>query len=73
MEKKTRNILIIVICIVALLPLLLIILGLGGFILTDLFRSLSYDGAESFGNMLKYLGSISALPLSSLAFPLRCT
>ena len=55
MEKKTRNILIIVICIVALLPLLLIILGLGGFILTDLFRSLS------------------ALPLSSLAFPLRCT
>ena len=56
MEKKTRNILIIVICIVVLLPLLLIILGLGGFILTDLFRSLSYDGAESFGNMLKYIG-----------------
>ncbi len=56
MDKKTKKILIIVVCIVVLLPLLLIILGLGGFILTDLFRSLSYDGAESFGNMLKYLG-----------------
>ncbi len=53
MDKKTRNILIIVICIVALLPLLLILLGVGAFIFGDIMRS--GDG-EGVGNLLKYIG-----------------
>ena len=53
MEKKTRNILIIVICIVVLLPLLLILFGLGAFIFGEIMRS--GDG-EGIGNLLKFLG-----------------
>lgn len=53
MEKKTRNILIIIVCIVMLLPLVLILLGVGAFVLGDIMRS--GDG-EGIGNLLKYLG-----------------
>ena len=53
MEKKTRNILIVVVAIVVLEPVLLILLGLGSFILSDIMYS---GGGEGVGNLLKYIG-----------------
>ena len=53
MEKKTRNILIVIVAIVVLVPVLLILLGLGSFILSDIMYS--GDG-EGVGNLLKYIG-----------------
>ncbi|MBQ8655745.1 MAG: hypothetical protein IJ527_01585 [Prevotella sp.] len=63
MDKKTRNILIIVAAIVVLGPVLLIGLGLVGFIAADLFHSVDTtgdvvcsSGGFSLGSALQYLG-----------------
>ena len=67
MDKKTRNLLIIVAIIVVAGPLCCILLGLGGFIASDLFRTVQNtipvddwveDDASgvSIGSIIKYAG-----------------
>ena len=67
MDKKTRNLLIIVAIIVVGGPLCCILLGLGGFIASDLFRTVQNtipaddwveDDASgvSIGSIIKYAG-----------------
>ena len=60
MDKKTRNILIIVAAIVVLLPVVLIVMSLGMFIATDAYYSMERSGGLlsgfSLGSTLKFLG-----------------